>query len=399
MTECDVAIVGAGPAGCSTAITLAQRGYNVALIDRAVFPREKLCGDFLNPINWPVLDELAVSQDVLARPHNQISAFRITAADGVEAFSAIPVQGERGFGLGLRRFHLDHVLLQRAKRAGVSVNEGVKVTGVAKNSPGWQLEMDRHGERVYTRAKVLVGADGRNSAVGRQLGVSLERPKPSSSVGFEIQLQKCFAVRDRIEIHQFAGGYAGLARIDESAINLGFTVQRSLLGSSVSFESLRERFLCRNPFLDKLLGASEPASELRSVWPVYFSPRKCFGAGFLLVGDAARVTEPVTGEGIFFALRSGQLAAATIAAVLRDGNLSLARFSLYDRACRAEFGARLRLNSLIRVLIYRPKLLSLAIRLLGRRKQLMESLINAVCLPRTSFESKLTSSHKAGTQL
>src|SRR5688572_11618983 len=132
MMECDVAIVGAGPAGCSTAITLAQRGYQVALIDRASFPREKLCGDFLNPINWPVLDELAVSQDVLARPHNQISAFRITAADGAEAFNAIPVQGERGFGLGLRRFHLDHVLMQRAKGAGVSVNEGVKVTGVEK---------------------------------------------------------------------------------------------------------------------------------------------------------------------------------------------------------------------------------------------------------------------------
>ena len=103
MTEFDVAIVGAGPAGCSTAITLAQRGCNVALIDRAVFPREKLCGDFLNPINWPVLDELAVSQDVLACPHNQISAFRITTADGAEAFSAIPVETERRFGLGLRQ--------------------------------------------------------------------------------------------------------------------------------------------------------------------------------------------------------------------------------------------------------------------------------------------------------
>ena len=390
MIEFDVAIVGAGPAGCSTAITLAQTGHKVVLIDREVFPREKLCGDFLNPINWPVLDELAVSQDVLARPHNQISTFRLTAADGAEASSAMPVQGERGFGLGLRRFHLDHVLLQRAKRAGASVNEGVKVTGLERTALGWQLCMDRHGDRFSTRAKLLVGADGRNSAIARQLGVLSERPKPSSSVGFEIQLRECFAVRGGIEIHQFAGGYAGVARIDESTVNLGFTVQRSRLGRSVSFESLRDRFLCRNPFLDELLSASELASELRSVWPVYFSPRKCFGAGFLLVGDAARVTEPVTGEGIFFALRSGQLAAATIAAALRDGDESLVRLSRYDRACRAEFGVRLRLNSLIRFLMYRPKLLSLTLCLLGRRKQLMESLINAVCLPRTSLESEMT---------
>jgi geranylgeranyl reductase family protein len=399
MIDCDVAIVGAGPAGCSTAITLAQRGYHVTLIDRAVFPREKLCGDFLNPINWPVLDQLAVSQDILARPHNKISAFRITSAGGAEAFSAIPVQGERGFGLGLRRFHLDHVLLQRAKRAGVSVKDGIKVTGVEKNSPGWQLDMNRHGERFSTRAKVLVGADGRNSAIARQLGVATERLKPATSVGFEIQLRGCLGVRGSIEIHQFSGGYAGVARVDESTINLGFAVQRSLLGRSVSFESLREKFLCRNPFLDKLLSASEPLSDLRSAWPVYFPRRRCFGDGFLLVGDAARVTEPVTGEGIFFALRSGQLAAATIAAALRDGDESLARLRWYDRACRAEFGARLGLNSLIRVLMYRPKLLSVAIRLLGKRKKLMESLINAVCLPRTSFESEVTLPHKAGTQL
>jgi geranylgeranyl reductase family protein len=386
MTEFDVAIVGAGPAGCSTAITLAQRGCNVALIDRAVFPREKLCGDFLNPINWPVLDELAVSQDVLACPHNQISAFRITTADGAEAFSAIPVETERRFGLGLRRFHLDHVLLQRAKQAGVSVNEGVKVTGIEKKSPGWQLGMDRHNERFSIRAKLLVGADGRNSLVARHLGVALERPNPSSSVGFEIQLRKCSAVRGNIEIHQFGGGYAGVARIDENTINLGFTVRRSLLGRSISFETLREQFLCRNPFLDKLLSESEPASDLCSVWPVYFGPRKCFGAGFLLVGDAGRVTEPVTGEGVFFALRSGQLAAATIAAVLRDGDESLARLSQYDRVCRAEFGARIRLNWLIRRLVYRPRLLSLAIGILSRRHWLLDSLVNAVCLPRAIFQ-------------
>ena len=397
MMECDVAIVGAGPAGCSTAITLAQRGYQVALIDRASFPREKLCGDFLNPINWPVLDELAVSHDVLARPHNQISAFRITAADGAEAFSAIPAQGERGFGLGLRRFHLDHVLLQRTKGAGVSVNEGVKVTGVEKCSHGWQLDMDRSGERFSTRAKVLVGADGRNSLIARQLGVSLERPKPSSSVGFEIQLRKCLAVRGSIEIHQFAGGYAGLARIDESTINLGFAVRRSLLGRSVSFARLREQFLNRNPFLDGLLSASEPMGDLRSVWPVYFGPRTCFGDGFLLVGDAARVTEPVTGEGIFFALRSGQLAAATIAGALRDGDASLARFSQYDGVCRTEFGARFRLNSLIRGLMYRPRLLSLAIRTLSRRPWLLDSLVKAVCLPRPDFKSELTPALNAGT--
>jgi flavin-dependent dehydrogenase len=158
------------------------------------------------------------------------------------------------------------------------------------------------------------------------------------------------------------------------------------LGRAMSFENVRQSLLCGNSFLKALLIDAEPVSALRSVWPVYFPPRRCFGDGFLLVGDAARVTEPVTGEGIFFALRSGQLAATTIAAALREGNLSLARLSQYDRACRAEFGARLRLNRIIQVVMYRPKSLSLAIRLLGSRKRLLETLVNAVCLPRAAFD-------------
>jgi flavin-dependent dehydrogenase len=262
----------------------------------------------------------------------------------------------------------------------VSVNQDVKVTGVEKDAHGWRLDLDRHGERATVRAKLLVGADGRNSWVARQLGVATA--KPSGSVGFEIQLKNVFGVRGSVEIHQFAGGYAGVVRVDKDTVNLCFTVQQSLLGKAVSFENVREHFLRRNPFLDDLLCACEPVSDLSSVWPVYFPARRCFGDGFLLVGDAARVTEPVTGEGIYLALRSGQLAATTMAAALREGDLSLARLSAYDRACRAEFGERLRLNSLIRVLMYRPKLLSLAIRLLGSRKALLESLVNAVCLPR-----------------
>jgi menaquinone-9 beta-reductase len=387
MKEFDVAVVGAGPAGSSTAISLAQHGMSVALIDRAIFPRDKLCGDFVNPINWPVLDALGVSDDILALPHAKISTFRITTAGGADAISALPAQGDHPFGLGLRRFHLDHGLLERAKRIGVSVNEGVKVTGIERDSRGWRLDLDRRGNLGSARAKLLVGADGRNSWVARRLGVVSHRTKPPSSVGFEIQLKNVCAVGHSVEIHQFAGGYAGLLRVDENTVNLGFAVRQSHLGRAPSFENLRQNLFRGNRFLQARLIDAEPVSALRSVSPVYFPRRRCFGADFLLVGDAARVTEPVTGEGIYFALRSGQLAATTIAAALREGQLSLARLSQYDRACRTEFGARLWLNSLIRVQIYRPKLLSLAVRLVGSRKWLLETLVHAVCLPRPAFDS------------
>lgn len=385
MNEFDVAIVGAGPAGSATAITLATRGYRVALLDRAVFPRDKLCGDFINPINWPVLEELKVDRQLLGLPHTKVSRFRLTTADGAEAVSALPVQAERPYGLGLRRYYLDHVLLAQAKRVGVSVNEGIKLKALAEQPRGWRLDMSRGGEPFSLRAKLLVGADGRNSWVARQLGVPSPAAKRSATVGFEIQLQNVPSDAGSVEIHQFTGGYGGIVRVDDSRVNLCFTVRRTLLGKSISFESLRARVLDDNPFLKALLRAGEPVSEFRSVSPVYFPARRCFGDGYLLVGDAARVTEPVTGEGIYLALRSGQLGAATIAAALAEGKLSAARLSGYGRACQAEFTARLRLNSLIRNLAYRPKVLSLAVRFLRRRERLLESLVHAVCARRASL--------------
>ncbi|HYJ16162.1 MAG TPA: NAD(P)/FAD-dependent oxidoreductase [Candidatus Limnocylindria bacterium] len=382
MKACDVAVVGAGPAGCSAAITLAQRGLQVALIDRAVFPRDKVCGDFLNPINWPVLQELNVAEDLFSVPHTRVSKFRLTVADGSEAVSVFPEQSERQFGLGLRRIHLDHLLVEQAKRAGVDVYEGARLTAVRHQSSGWCLDLNRGGELDSLRPKLLVGADGRNSWVARQLGVASGSPVRSATVGFALQLQNVPGVGGSVEIHQFAGGYAGLVRVDEDTVNLGFAVSRSLLGRSICFETLRANHLRRNQSLDELLSAAEPKSDLRSAWPVYFPPRRCFGDGFLLVGDAARVTEPITGEGVYLALRSGQLAAATIATAIEEGNLSSVRLAAYDRACREEFGARLRLNSLIRYFVYRPRLLSPAIALLSRRQRLLDSLVSAVCLRR-----------------
>jgi len=382
MNEVDVAIVGAGPAGSSTAITLAQRGYRVALLDRAVFPRDKLCGDFLNPINWPVLDDLQVAADLLRLPHAEVSSFRISAADGAEAFSALPAPGGRRLGLGLRRVHLDHALLQSARRAGASIDEGVRLKTLVRRSHGWRLEMDRRGDAVSIGARFLVGADGRNSWVARQLGVASAPPKRNAAVGFEIQLRGIPGLCNSVEIHQFIGGYAGLVRVGDDRINLCFTVNRPLLRQSISLDNLRRDFLRGNPLLDGLLSASEVLGSLRSVWPVYFPARRCFGDGFLLVGDAARVTEPVTGEGIFLALRSGQLAGTTLAAALADGCSNADRLAAYERACRAEFAGRLRLNSAIRYLVYRPRLLSSAIRFLDRRQRLLDSLVHAVCQQR-----------------
>jgi menaquinone-9 beta-reductase len=115
------------------------------------------------------------------------------------------------------------------------------------------------------------------------------------------------------------------------------------------------------------------------VYPVYFSPRRSYAHRVLLVGDAARVNEPVTGEGIYFALKSGELAAGTIDQAFRKSDFSVDHLRSYEWECRLAFQTRWRINTLIRWLIYRPALLSPLVRCSGRRRGLLDSMVYKVC--------------------
>jgi flavin-dependent dehydrogenase len=122
-------------------------------------------------------------------------------------------------------------------------------------------------------------------------------------------------------------------------------------------------------------------SEMRSTYPVYSPPRRAFGEAVLLVGDAARVNEPVTGEGIYFALKSGALAAQTIDQAFQRCDFSVHQLSSYERECRSAFQTRWRVNALIRWLIYRPALLSPLIRFSARKRSLLNSIVHTICQP------------------
>ena len=377
MKHFDVAIIGAGPAGSSAAIQLATKGYSVALLDKEQFPREKLCGDFLNPVNWPLLRELKVERAVLARPHEKVSIFRFTSFSGEEAEIPLPA-GRDGavVGLGLRRFDLDHVLLERANSLGVTVLDGWKPKELERQPDGWMLKADKS----LLGARVLIGADGRNSWVAHHLGLADPAAMQGRSVGFQFRLKCANRSTGKIEIHLFPGGYAGVVGLDGDTVTLGLAIEKHRLLDGRPEQSLLESILPQNPWLKEIL-RSGSVSEMRSTYPVYFPPRRTYGDGVLLVGDAARVNEPVTGEGIYFALKSGVFAAKTVDEGFQMSDFSLARLRSYERNCRSAFRARRAINALIRWLIYRPALLSRVIRLSHKRTRLLDPIVQMICAP------------------
>lgn len=381
MRHFDVAIVGAGPAGSTAAVALARKGYSVALLDKEQFPRDKLCGDFLNPINWPMLRELGVEEDVLSRPHEKVATFRVTSFSGEEAEVSLPTSnGDMVFGLGLRRADLDHVLLKKAAGAGAAVLQGCKLRALTRKSQSWLLHLDCAGVVDEVRATMLVGADGRNSWVAHRLGMAGDIARQRRSIGLQLHLKCAAGTRGKVEIHLFPGGYAGIVGIGGDSVNLCCAVERDRLLDQRPAQSLLDLRLPRNPWLKEILRGGR-LSAVRSTYPVYFPPRRAHDDGVVLVGDAARVNEPVTGEGIYFAMKSGFLAAKTIHQAFGRKDFSAARLALYVRECRESFRRRQGVNALIRLLIYHPALLAPLIRFSAKRQRVLHSIVRAICLP------------------
>jgi len=379
MKDCDVAIVGAGPAGSSAAIALARRGYDVVLIDKQQFPREKLCGDFVNPINWPVFENLSVAEGVLAQPHGEVSGFRITACSGEAAetsFKAAPQQ--RAIGLGLRRAFLDQVLVERAAELGVSVRLGSRVEGLIRAEQAWRVAL---GTEEILRAKLIIGADGRNSWVAQHLGMNTSSSTHGRSIGFQTRLRSPDAAQGKIEIHLFPGGYAGLVALGDGTVSLGLAIDRATLPRARIADFLLAECLPQNPHLKGILSRSERVAELRSAYPVYFPRRRCYTDGAVLAGDAARVSEPISGEGVFFAMQSGLLAADTLDQALRSGEVAADVLRRYEQRCVRAFRRRFVLNSLLRMAIYRPYFLTPLIRLAEKNSRILSSLVDRVCQP------------------
>ena len=376
----DAVIVGAGPAGSATAISLARNGYNVALIDKQQFPREKLCGDFVNPINWPLFRELGVEKRILAEAHSPVTGFRITSPSGESAEALFSGSSQvPGYGLGLMRARLDDVLLQRASEVGATIKTGCRLRLISKSPAGWKLETST-GES-WT-AKMLVGADGRNSGLAKRLGLNKRTGQRSRSVGFQMRFN-CAETNERIEIHLFPGGYAGFINVGRGIATLGLAIDKNALSGRDAVASLSER-LAENPFLKRILCQYAGGDRLRSAYPVYFPKRRSYAEGVLLVGDAARVTEPVSGEGIFFAMTSGILAAGTLDDALRKGDVSERLLANYEQACRRVFRRRTFINSLLRFAVYRPALLNRIVHWSAINNRLLNAIVDQVCIPTTS---------------
>jgi geranylgeranyl reductase family protein len=339
MQAFDVAIVGGGPAGSVCAAFCARAGLRTVVLERETFPREKVCGDCLNPSCWPVLERLELAERLRDLPHSQLDSVQFIAIGGRNLIVDFPSAND--CELSVKRSLFDALLLKRAQELGAHIREGTTVTTLAHDE-NWKIET-ANGENFS--ARTLVGADGRNSTVARLCNLLPRPARERVALQAHVPLPRDFG--SRIVLQFLPEGYSGQAPVNETELNL------CLVGAPPTISRLRR--WAEDHF-------EIPADQSwRTITPLTRAPVPCAHENLFFIGDAARVVEPFTGEGIYYAMRSGELAAIVISKITRGENIPAA-LREFSRACAEMYRGRLWINRLARAAVLSPRTASSLVR-------------------------------------
>jgi flavin-dependent dehydrogenase len=342
----DVILAGAGPAGSSTALRLARAGFRVALVEPKRFPRFKPCGEFLSPACLPLLRDLGVVDELERAGARDVRGMLVvhgeTRAEGHYTDvgrSKTPAD----HGWAMRRELLDDTLLRAAlATGGVELFEGWRADGLVRGTNGevqGLVARASDGTRRELRASWTIGADGVRSRVAASLGVRKQIPWIQ-----KIALTTRYAGvpwGDVAEAHVFERGFVGCAPLEDGAVSVGLVVDRAQFErEGLPRDQAFDAWLERLPAIGARLRRGRRIDPVRGTGPLAWRTSQQTFDGAALVGDACGYVDPITGEGIFFALRGGELLAESLIPSLHARRTDRSALDMYVKARRADIGSR-----------------------------------------------------------
>ncbi len=389
----DVIIVGAGPSGSVCANFLGREGHKVLLVDKAKFPRDKTCGDACSGKSIAVLRELGILSDVKKAAHGVNNGVIFSSPKG----TILEIRTDSQDGFVCRREILDNIIYKAAKKY-VETLEEFTVTDLIKegNQVVGIVGTDKTGKEMKINANIVVGADGAMSVVAQKVGV------------FEIDPNHhCLAVRgyydgvtgmkDVIELHftkTAIPGYFWIFPYEDGTANVGLgMLTKDVKARNVNLKELMEKEITLNPTFKERFKDAKLISEIKG-WslPLGSKIRKQIaGDGWLLLGDAASLIDPFSGEGMGNAMTSGKIAFRTISRALRLGAYSQKILGEYEQEIKNELNKELEMSYLLQRLGKNEFLLNLVIDKAARNPEIRKELTTMIVSEeaKKSFSSPL----------
>jgi 2-polyprenyl-6-methoxyphenol hydroxylase-like FAD-dependent oxidoreductase len=376
-----VIIVGAGIAGSTMAIMLGERGWSILLLDKARFPRHKACGEGLMPGGVAILERLGILEVVFARGARTFREMRFRSAEGVWAGAEFPsVPSHPDYGLVLPRRELDHVAFESARaHPNVEARDGFRVVSlcmqgeVVEGVTGVPVG-DGEGEQSFT-AGLTVGADGPHSIFHRacSLNRSLLRRRRFGVTG---HYEGVSGLGDRVEVLVQPEGEIYVARgpADLTLVAL-LLEERAMREFRHDLAGAYEAFVRGAPGLRKRVALAELAPPISAVGPLGFAVDRCYGPGFLLIGDAAGFLDPISGMGMTIALQSVCAAVPILERALATGDVSAGALAPYERLRSEAVRDAVRFTRILLQMARHKAIANRAVRRLRRNRELLSRLL------------------------
>ena len=387
-TGYDTIIIGGGPSGAMAAVLLAQAGWRVAVVEKARYPRRKVCGEFISGTTWPLLRQLGVAGPLLEIAGPVVRRVGVYAGEAmVTAELATSTDGAADGGRALGREHLDTLLLQRAAEAGAEVWQPYTLSAFVARDGGYActiFDQDTRQARVL-HSRLIIAAHGSWESGPMPTQDFRRPPRASDLFGFKAHFHHNTLPPDLMPLLAFPGGYGGMVHTDGGRVSLSCCIRRDQL------ERCRQRWpqvkagaavlahivaSCKGVTL--ALSSATPDGAWLSSGPLRTGIRTFGRDGIFAVGNAAAEAHPIVAEGISMAIQSATLLCGQLIAcpdVRSDPSRSSRALEgirhAYATAWRRNFSRRLHMAALFAHLFMRPVATRIATRLLARFPQLL----------------------------
>jgi len=360
----DVIIIGGGLAGLCNAIHLSKLGKKVLLIEKNEYPKHKVCGEYISNEVLPYLDFLEVNP--FDSGAVRINNFQLSTTKSNIISAKLPLGG-----FGISRYTLDLALAEKAKENGVMILQDT-VLDVTFLKNFFQVETKQNS--IFT-SKIAIGAFGKRSLLDVKMGRNFIQKK-SPYLGVKIHVKGDFK-EDLVALHNFKGGYCGVSKVENNAINLCYITNYATFKQYKNIEDFQEQVVFKNNYLKEIFHSSEALFEKPlSISQISFETKKPVENHILMCGDSAGMIHPLCGNGMSMAIQSAQLASKLILNYF-NGKIETRKEleKQYIRQWNRKFSLRLKAGHFIAMLFRKDTIASVLLQILKKLPFLLPIII------------------------